>query len=296
MFHPFERNALLLGFGSLLVSQFAMAQNTPGAPASPVLGAATPRKSVICATVGELGQPDPVLQKAIDHGDVLARAIEDARSTRLDVVRKATQGDAAARQQVSRDWYDCIAERQPISDEQKHTTVEWLGDAAKSGNKNAAYELGLMYAKGIGVSQSYGDAFHWYVLSDERLASASAAEQNATGLTAEQMERQLAYRETIRSLVPRDNLLFLTPLEYRKLWKESPATRVTFTGMFGFEDCSAHIDVQATPPLDQPHMDWVQQRLAKIVSGLTLTGIACKDSKGEPLRWRLPYTASKPAE
>lgn len=296
MFRQFEyRIFVLAGLGSLVISQIAIAQSNLTASAVPPASAqASASKPILCADAIELGQADPALQRAIDGRDRLAREIRDMRMARLGAVQKAIQGDAAARRQVAQDWYDCIDEQRPMSDEQKRTAVEWLEDAAKKGDRKAAYSLGIMFAKGMGVTQSYNEAYKWYVLSDERLVSNATSMQASAGFTADQAERQAAYHETLRSLVPRDSFLFLTPQENRKLFGQ-PAAAMSFSGTLGFEDCSEHVDIQAQPPIEQTRIDRAQQRLSKLFSKLPLIGVACQDKNGQPVRWQLPYAARKPA-
>ena len=45
---------------------------------------------------------------------------------------------------------------------------EWYGKAVKQGNADAMNNLGLMYAKGQGVAQDYGKAREWYEKSEEQ--------------------------------------------------------------------------------------------------------------------------------
>ena len=45
------------------------------------------------------------------------------------------------------------------------TALVWLGRAAERGHVDAQYELGQMYAQGLGTTQDFEQALHWYLLA-----------------------------------------------------------------------------------------------------------------------------------
>lgn len=46
--------------------------------------------------------------------------------------------------------------------------VKWYGKAAAQGNSSAQYMMGVMYLKGLGVSQDVPEAVEWFTKAAEQ--------------------------------------------------------------------------------------------------------------------------------
>ena len=73
--------------------------------------------------------------------------------------------------------------------------VAWFRKAAEQNNAQAQFNLGLSYAKGYGVTQSYWDAYFWLNLAaarnkgKDREAFAKSRDEAATKLSADDLSK-----------------------------------------------------------------------------------------------------------
>lgn len=52
--------------------------------------------------------------------------------------------------------------------ENNKEAVKWFKLAAEQGDTGAQYNLGVMYTKGLGIKQDYNEAFRWFKLAAEQ--------------------------------------------------------------------------------------------------------------------------------
>ena len=98
--------------------------------------------------------------------------------------------------------------------------AKWVRKAAKQGNAEAQYSLGLMYNNGDGVTQDYQEALKWYRLAAEQ-GHAPAQNNlgvmyiNGEGVTQDYQEalKCTAWQRSRDTLPPKTTSVSCTPTE-----------------------------------------------------------------------------------
>jgi len=104
---------------------------------------------------GDLGNPNALMW--LGHLYAEGSHVAKDQATALDYFKRAAlTGDTRARLQYVR---FLLAQDNVTFDPQAHT---WLVEEAKAGEPEAMLLLGNLYAKGVGVSQSYRQALTWF--------------------------------------------------------------------------------------------------------------------------------------
>lgn len=76
-----------------------------------------------------------------------------------ELIRKAGQGDMAAQAELG----DMYLKRKNYTE-----TVKWYRMAAEQGDETVQNDLGVIFAKGQGVTQDYAEALKWYRMAAEK--------------------------------------------------------------------------------------------------------------------------------
>jgi hypothetical protein len=87
----------------------------------------------------------------------------------------------------------CVEGRPPCSPRNYIEAEKWLRSAANQGLSIAMYDLGHLYLRGNGVSQSYAESYYWFQLAHSKINPVSAIsdlegmEEAQKNLTVEQI-------------------------------------------------------------------------------------------------------------